>query len=105
MKTEPKELHEVLENVSPKLQPIADLVEWSLNYQCRSGTPFLAFLDLIGFNKEVYGVRISGEAPKFCAEEFELDYASADSFADSLKVWAVRPGEVFEFCNEVLNAD
>lgn len=98
MKTEPKELHEVLENAPARLQPIAELVDWSLNYDYKKGTPYWAFLDLIGYSDEEYGSKLNPDS-------FSLDYPSADSFAASLKIWAILPDTVFEFIQEIQNAN
>lgn len=98
MSTETKELHEVLENASPKVQAIAELVDWSLNYDYQTGTPYWAFLDLIGYSDEEYGAKLNPES-------FSLDYSSADSFAAALVVWATRPEAAYDFIREVQNAD
>lgn len=98
METETKALHEVLENAPARLQPIAELVEWSLNYDYKTGTPYWGFLDLIGYSDEQYGSKLNPDS-------FSLDYASADSFADSLKLWAVAPEAVYDFIQEIQNAD
>jgi hypothetical protein len=92
------ELHEVLENAPEWAKPIAELAEWSLNYDYKTGTPYWEFLDLIGYSEEKQGYKIN-------TKHFQLDYASVDSFADALKVWAVRPHDVYEFCDRVGDAD
>lgn len=97
MDTETKLIHELLEEVSDRLKPIADLYEWSLNYDYQTGTPYGLFLDVIGWSDEQYGGKIAGE--------FVLDYDSADSFAEALKVWAIRPQDVYEFIDELNNAE
>lgn len=94
MNTKPKEIHEVIENAPEKLRPLADLVEWSLNYDWEKGTPYFAFLDLIGYTDEHYGSKLNPES-------FILDYASADAVAESLKIWAIRPLDVHLFIQEV----
>ncbi len=91
-------LEEVLENASPKVQAIADLIEWSWNYDYKTGTPFWAFLDLIGYSADNYGSNLNPES-------FTLDFASADPFAEAIKVWATRPETVYEFIDQVQNAD
>ena len=40
MDTETKALHEVLESASPKVQAIAELVDWSLNYDYQNAKIF-----------------------------------------------------------------
>jgi hypothetical protein len=92
------QLHEVIENAPEWARPLADLVEWSLNYPAEMGTPYMAFLDTIGYSEETYGCKLNPE--QFC-----LDYASADSFADSLKVWAIRPFDVYDFIQRIQYAD
>jgi hypothetical protein len=92
------ELHEVLENAPEWAKPLADLVSWSQNYNYQSGTPYWAFLDLIGYSEEYIGYNIN-------ADHFILDYASADSFAAALRIWAVRPYDVYDFIEKVQNAD
>lgn len=92
------ELHEVIEKAPDWARPLADLVSWSLNYPIEMGTPYWAFLDAIGYSEEQYGTKLNPE--QFC-----LDYASADPFADSLKVWAIRPYDVYDFIEKVQNAD
>jgi hypothetical protein len=92
------QLHEVIQEAPDWAKPIAELVEWSLNYDHKTGTPYWAFLDIIGYSDEEYGEKLN-------AEQFCLDYASADSFADSLKLWAIRPDDVYDFITKVQNAD
>ena len=92
------ELHEVIANAPEWAQPIAELVDWSLNYDHKTGTPYWAFLDIIGYSDEEYGEKLN-------PEHFSLDYASADAFADSLKLWAIRPDDVYDFITKVQNAD
>lgn len=92
------EIHEVIENAPEWASPIAELVEWSWNYDYKTGTPFWAFLDIIGYSDEEYGSKLN-------PEEFCLDYASADSFADCLKLWAIRPDDVYDFITKIQNAD
>lgn len=93
-----KELHEVIENAPAKVQAIADLVDWSLNYDYQNGTPYFAFLDLIGYSDEYYGMQLNPNS-------FVLDYASADGVAEALKIWAIRPQDVYDFINEVQDSD
>ena len=79
-------------DMSPEwAKPLADLIEWSTNYNFPM-TPYVTFLDLIGFSQEHYGERlIKGYLGK------HLGYLEMDMLADALKVYANRPLDVEQF--------
>jgi hypothetical protein len=93
-----KQFHELIEEAPGYAKGIAELANWSTNYDYQTGTPFLAFIDLIGLSYELYGIKSN------CAE-FVIDHVSAESFADAINEWSVRPLDCEEFITQLLQAD
>lgn len=79
-------------DMSPEwAQPVAELISWSTNFDYPN-SPYLVFLDLIGFSEENYG-------ESFIKEDISksLGYLELAMLADALKVYANRPLDVEEF--------
>ena len=93
-----KQFHELIEEAPSYCTGVADLANWSTNYDHHGGTPFLAFLDLIGYTEEAFGCKLNPSS-------FVLDYASAESFAAAINEWSVRPPDVNQFIDELMGAD
>ena len=93
-----KEFHEVIEEAPSYAQAVADLASWATNYDYQTGTPFWAFLDLIGYSVDKFGA-------KFNPDSFELDFVSCDYLADALKEFATRPQDVTDYLDELTAAD
>jgi hypothetical protein len=67
-----------------RLAPVVDLWQLSTNYD--HPTPYVKFLDLIGYSEENYGSTIY-DGPR-------LGFLELDYIADALKCWTVRPHDV-----------
>ena len=93
---------DLLENPKPSQEHTAGLISWSMNYDLPStGTPYLLFLDLIGYSAENYGQPLFNLANVQKVMGFmELDY-----LADALKEYAENPQAVLDFIQAIDNAD
>lgn len=80
---ETKTVENLLENPPSGMEPIADLIAWSYNYE--HPTPYSLFLDMVGYSDEYFGVALCGDKVP------ALGYVEMDYLADALKVWAARP--------------
>lgn len=89
---------DLLEEAPSYAEAVADLYRWSTNYDYQTGTPYWAFLDLIGYSADEYGAAMNPAT-------FTLDYASAESFAAALNEWSVRPTDVIAFIDKIQAAD
>ena len=89
---------DLLESPKPSQEHTAGLISWSMNYDLKStGTPYLLFLDLIGYSEENYGQTMFNPANIQKVMGFmELDY-----LADALKEYAENPESVLYFIQEI----
>lgn len=93
-----KQFHEVIEEAPSYCENIAGLAEWSTNYDYQRGTPYLAFLDLIGYSQEHLDDTINPSG-------FVLDYVSVDLLAGALQEWAARPADCSTYIDELWEAE
>lgn len=93
------QMEELLEQ-SGKCAAIADLYNWSLNYQ-GGVTPFGLFLDLIGYSKEFYGEYLvpQDEVSKITG------FIELDLIGNALVVYSNLPRDVEEFIDKVVQAE
>jgi hypothetical protein len=97
--TTTKQFIEILEQAPENLRNIAYLAQWSTNYDIRKGTPFLVFLDLIGYSHDNFGESQVKEPHKV------LGYAEISYLADALEEYAVAPIQASDYIDELLSAD
>jgi hypothetical protein len=91
---------DLLENPPEAAANTAALIEWSMNFEIRKGTPYHLFLDLIGYSEEQYGAHLfTGEYSSI------LGYMELDYLADALKEYALNPNAVISFIELVSAAD
>jgi len=93
-----KQFHDVIEEAPNYCERIADLANLSTNYDYQQGTPFWAFLDLIGYSAEHLDDTMNPAG-------FVLDYASVDAFTGALQEWSVRPADCLAYIDELWAAD
>ena len=91
-------LNELIEEPPTGLETIRDLYNWSTNYDYRTGTPWLGFLDLIGYSDEEYGQKMNHD-------KWEVDYASADMLGHALIQWAHAPEHVINYVSALEQAE
>jgi hypothetical protein len=89
-----KTIWDLLENPPKNCQHIAELCSLSMNYENKTGTAYIEFLDIIGYSQEEYGQRIN-------AKGFELDYLAADYLAHALLEWSSNPLDAIEFIKDL----
>lgn len=80
---------------------VGELYHWASNYN--NFSPFRKFLDLIGYNEEMYGEEIviaNWERPSF-----ELGYVELGKLGEALTEYANRPEEVTRFIAELLEVE
>ena len=75
--------------------PVMDLYQFSKDYY-RDSDPWTFFLDLVGYNEEHYGEKMTDA-------DFSLGYMEMDALADALKVWADRPSDAERWVDAVEN--
>lgn len=90
-----KRYYEMLDNPLKWTEPLADLVNWSINYE--NNEPFKKFLDLIGFTEENYGESI-GNWKKVTEG---LDYSSLFYIGQALIIYSDKPQDVFKWISEL----
>lgn len=96
--TTPSNVWEFLDTPTPCADNVRALVNWSLNYDGRKGTPFHVFLDLIGRSTEQYGgLLVSGDPSEI------LGYLELDYLADALRDYVARPHDVAAWLDELDN--
>ena len=80
---------EQLEDNAPKwASATIALASWSRGNYDFSRSPYLLFLDLIGYSEEEYGTSFISEPSKV------LGYLEMDYLADALKEYATRPQDI-----------
>lgn len=93
-------LWELLETPPANCEAVANLIEWSMNYDLSTGTPYHIFLDLIGYSGERYGANLfAGDYSRV------IGYMEADYLADALKEYATNPRDVEAFIDAISEAD
>ena len=93
---------DLLENPKLNQEHTAGLISWSMNYDLKStGTPYLLFLDLIGYSAENYG------QPLFNLNNIQkvMGYMELDYLADALKEYAENPQAVLDFIGAIDEAE
>lgn len=77
--------------------PIADLYNWSMNYDYP--TPMSLFADLIGYSEDRLGMSLCGEKMPL------LGYLEMDMLADALKVIADNGEQAREYAYAIIDAE
>lgn len=95
MKTETKDVWEFLDTETTNCEQVRALVNWSTNYDIKEGTPYLVFLDLIGYSWEQYGMNFVSNPSKV------LGYMELDDLADALKEYANNPTAVLNWIEQL----
>jgi hypothetical protein len=73
---------------------VQSLSDWSEN--CEHPTPFVLFLDLIGWSEDTYGERL-------CSESMPaMGYIEAYKLAQALEAWSDHPREVEAFVSDLI---
>ena len=92
---------DLLENPPTAAAETSALIEWSMNWRGEPCSPYLIFLDLIGYTQEEYGMSFSQGA------DFSrvLGYMELDYLGDALKEYAENPSAVLDFIRMVDEAD
>ena len=83
----------LLETEGEKMAAILDLFQWSTNHE--HPTPWVFFLDLIGYSEENFGQTLY-EGTAIYGSHIDLDY-----IADAIKCWAVRPDAVHNLIHKL----
>ena len=81
-----------------KYQDLAELVSWSMNYDHKD-SPYLAFLDLIGYSLDEYGVQF------YNWSEPRLGYLELNYLADALKLYTSDPSGVLDWITQLNEVD
>lgn len=87
------------DKIEDKLHPVAQLINWSLNYD--SYSPFSLYLDLIGWSLETLGENMFDPM----RHQMHFGYVEADYLGEALTCYAERPHEVFDYVTKVLEAE
>ena len=92
---------DLFENAPASADHTRALIEWSMNWRGEPCSPYLIFLDLIGYTQEEYGMSFSQGA------DFSrvLGYMELDYLGDALKEYAENPSAVLDFIRMVDEAD
>jgi hypothetical protein len=87
----------------PEAVGVANLIRLASNYDYPTDkdepqeNPYAVYLDLIGYNKEIYGANLWAN--------YELDFVALSEIAKALEEYAVRPHAVLDFIEKVDEAD
>ena len=98
--TNRKNFWELLENPPANVSETNALIEWSMNYDIKTGTPYHLFLDLIGYSHENYGEALYKGNPRNVLGFMEIDY-----LGDALKEYATNPQEVEAWIDALTEAE
>ena len=98
--TNRKNFWELLENPPANVSETNALIEWSMNYDIKTGTPYHLFLDLIGYSHENYGEALYKGDPRNVLGFMEIDY-----LGDALKEYATNPQEVEAWIDALTEAE
>ena len=99
METQEKEtIWTLLENPPTYAESVAQLVEWSMNFDWKS-RPYLIFLDLIGYSDEEYGEKMID--PK----NWNLGYVELNMLGEALQEYASNPNAVSKFIEDLTKAE
>jgi hypothetical protein len=90
-----KDIWSALDQPPTYAEKVAHLVSWSMNYDYK-GSPYLVFLDLIGYSRDEYG------EPFMKEPDLVLGYLEISMLADALREYSDRPVDVREFI-DILN--
>lgn len=86
--------HEMLESAPSYCNEIAALRSWSDN--CVHPTPYVLFLDLIGWTAEHFGETVVSEI-----SDVNLGYVELGYLADALQEYAKRPHDVSDWIDKL----
>lgn len=95
-----KSFWELLENPPANVSETNALIEWSMNYDIKTGTPYHLFLDLIGYSDENYGDTLYKGNPRNVLGFMEIDY-----LGDALKEYATNPQDVEAWIDLLMEAE
>ena len=95
-----KSFWELLETPNKGCAEVACLIEWSMNWDIKKGTPYHIFLDLIGYSAENYGETLFKGNPGLILGYLEIDY-----LADALKEYATNPQAVSDYIDLIDEAE
>ncbi len=98
--TNRKNFWELLQDPPANVSETNALIEWSMNYDIKRGTPYLLFLDLIGYSHENYGENLFKGNPRDVLGFMEIDY-----LGDALKEYANNPQEVEAWIDLLLETE
>jgi hypothetical protein len=98
--TNRKNFWELLQDPPANVSETNALIEWSMNYDIKKGTPYHLFLDLIGYSHENYGENLFKGNPRDVLGFMEIDY-----LGDALKEYANNPQEVEEWIDAINEAE
>ena len=98
--TNRKNFWELLENPPANVSETNALIEWSMNYDIKTGTPYHLFLDLIGYSHDNYGEALYKGDPRNVLGFMEIDY-----LGDALKEYATHPQEVEAWIDALTEAE
>ena len=100
MKTNNQNFWELLQDPPANVSETNALIEWSMNYDIKTGTPYHLFLDLIGYSHENYGEALYKGNPRNVLGFMEIDY-----LGDALKEYATNPQEVEAWIDALTEAE
>lgn len=90
--------YELTENAPEYARAVADLYDWSMNFDAGKG-PFSLFADLIGWSEDELG------EPIYNLKDASLGYLELSKLADALKEYAENPSDVRRFVDELIAAE
>lgn len=88
------------DNVEPELEPIADLINWSLNED--EFTTYALFLDIIGWSDEMFNqdIAASYDRPTIRRGWMELGYLK-----NALSAYWASPQKCYDYLTKVWEAE
>jgi hypothetical protein len=90
---------EFLDEETKNAENVRALVNWSMNYDVRTGTPYQVFLDLIGYSDEHFGESLVKNPSKV------LGYLEIDELGNALKEYAKNPEDVLKWIEQLDNIE
>jgi hypothetical protein len=91
---------DLIETPADDVCEVTNLIQWSMNYDNKTGSPYYIFLDLIGYSTEHFGCRLFKGNPRDVLGFLEMDY-----LGDALKEYANNPQAVEDWINLLMEAE
>ena len=89
-----------LEQETVNTENVRALVNWSMNYDIKKGTPYQIFLDLIGYSEENFGEAIVKDVTKV-----SIGYKELGFLGEALTEYSDSPKDVMDWIEKLADLE